>query len=134
MAGLRNCLSFRLTVTNHCRVRTQLEIGLSVLGEVTSLTDGATRIELDLTIDYAVYDYDGDGPVRDGQWTKRERAVYFKPAGDQDAYLDRGKSTLSQHQLDAEYNIDSLDDEGLVRYNRTQLRRVGWKRSKQNGL
>ncbi len=96
--------------------------------EVTSLTDGATRIELDLTIDYAVYDYDGDGPVRDGQWTKRERAVYFKPAGDQDAYLDRGKSTLSQHQLDAEYNIDSLDDEGLVRYNRTQVRRVGWKR------
>lgn len=104
------------------------------VSEVTPLTGGAIRIELDLTIDYTVEDYDGDGPVQGGRWTKHERAVYYKPAGDRQAYLDRSKSTVTERQLEAEYNVDSLDDEGLLRYNRTQLRRVRWKPLKQRGL
>ncbi len=99
---------------------------------VTPLTNGATRIELDLMIDYALEDYDGDGPVLGGHWTKRERAVFYKPAGGRRAYVDRRKSTVTQHQIEAEYNIDSLNDIDLVRYNRSQLRYAKWKPFKRD--
>lgn len=94
---------------------------------VTSLSDGTTRIELDLTLNYLVEDYDGSGPVRGGHWTKHARAVYIKPSGKRKAYLDKRSSTVTQHQIESEYNIDFLDDNDLARYNRSQLRRLGWK-------
>jgi hypothetical protein len=89
-----------------------------------SEVDRRTRIELGLTVKYEVY---GQNDTVTGRWTKHAKAVYIKPHGAREAYLDTADSTISQKQIDAEYNIDSLSDEDLVRYNRSQLRAAGWK-------
>jgi len=98
---------------------------------ITPISGGATRVELDLTINYNVEDYNGDGSIGEGRWTRRERAAYIKPAGNREARLDKRSSTVTEHQIESEFNIDSLDNNDLARYNRAQLRRIGWKPPKK---
>ena len=94
---------------------------------VTSLPNRSTRIEIDMMINYKVVDYKGDGSIGEGSWTRCERAVYLRPAGHREAHLDRRSSTVTQRQIESEFNIDSMDYNDLARYNHAQLRRIGWK-------
>jgi hypothetical protein len=87
--------------------------------------DGATtRVELALTVNYEV---DGPNITTARKWRNHARAVYFKTAGSREAYFSPSSSSISKKQFEAEYSDDSLDED-FIKFNRPQLKAVGWKR------
>jgi hypothetical protein len=78
-----------------------------------------------LTVNYDLFDV-RSGSVKKS-WSKQQRAVYVKTAGAKMAVLDEDQSNISQAEIDAVYDIDTLSEKDFVKYNRKELKGTGWK-------
>ena len=57
-------------------------------------------------------------------FTKKQKAVFSKGVGDQRERFDGARSNLSNEELEAVYNIDTLSDEDFLKYNYEELSQI----------
>jgi hypothetical protein len=85
--------------------------------------DAIARIEIEFAVKYLRGDL--SKPTQDASlFTKRQRAVFARHLSRKSFALDTTHSDLSQNELDAVYNIDSLTNEGFLKYNFKELSRL----------
>lgn len=87
------------------------------------LRNGIARIEIEFVVTYVRGDLskqEQDASL----FTKRQKATFFRPLSHKTSRLDTTNSDLSQEELDAVYNVDSLTNEGFLKYNFKELSRL----------
>jgi hypothetical protein len=57
-------------------------------------------------------------------WKKQQRAILVRSMKHKSPVLDLNRSSLSQPELDAVYNIDSLSSEDFLKYNYLELTQI----------
>lgn len=82
--------------------------------------NGIARIEIEFLVTYLRGDISKS--AQDAcLFTRRHKAVFIRQLSREGFALDTAKSDLSQNELDAVYNIDSLTNEGFLKYNFKEL-------------
>ena len=76
-----------------------------------------------LTVIYKV-EYSGFPTSELSLFTKRQKAVLVSSLGKGESSLDVAHSEMSQDEFDSIYNIDSMDQEEFLKYNRAELRTI----------
>jgi hypothetical protein len=82
---------------------------------------GAAKVEVEFAVSYSNYDDSGGNEML---WSKKQKAVYIRPFNSKRFILDPLKSGLSEKEIEAVYNIDSLTPEDLLKYNFEELRKI----------
>lgn len=86
------------------------------------LTNGLARIEIEFTVSYL--NEWSSGPQPAVLFTKRRKALFVGKPGRKALAFDAPHSTLSQRELDAVCNIDSLSNEDFLKYNFAELSHI----------
>ena len=82
--------------------------------------NGIARIEIEFVVEYLRGDTSTSAQDV-SLFTKRQKAVFIRQLNRGRFALDTAKSELSQNELDAVYNIDSLTNEAFLKYNFKEL-------------
>lgn len=93
------------------------------------IENNIAAVEVEFAVDYSTFDdTDNDIPL----WSKKQRAIFRKNLKSNKTKLETKKSSLSERELEAVYNIDSLTAKDLLKYNFEELKKIAiGKRVKQ---
>ena len=87
-----------------------------------TLTGDVVTAEIDYSVRYTIADF--HNPAENIiLFAKHQRATITKRLGRHEQF-DRKRSSLSERELDAVYNIDSLSDEDFLKYNYKELTQI----------
>ena len=85
-------------------------------------TGKGLRFEISLTATYNDWN-----PHDRILWTKHQKAVFIKTRNKQ-SVLDVSQSDISRRELESVYNIDTLTDSDMYKFNAKEIRASGWKK------
>jgi len=85
--------------------------------------NGVARIEIEFAVTYLREDL--SNPSLDAAlFTKKQKALFVGKLGRKRFALDATRSDLSQNELEAVYDVDSLTNESFLKYNLEELSRI----------
>lgn len=97
-------------------------------GRVTDVSSekGEFKIEISLRVSYDGW-IDVKGVETPVNWSKEQRAVFSKPDGTNQAIMKLADSNISEAELKAVYDVDTLGMDGFLKYNRKELKSLNIK-------
>lgn len=85
------------------------------------IENNVATVEVEFTVDYSTFDgTDNDIPL----WRKKQRAIFRTDLNLNKTKLDVRHSNLSEREIEAVFNIDSLTDKYLLKYNFEELKKI----------
>lgn len=86
-----------------------------------SIKHGVAAVNVDFAVSYSLFD---ENNKRIPLWSKKQKAVYRINLSSKKVTLVADNSDLSEHEIDNVYNIDSLSNEDLLKYNMRELIKI----------
>ena len=87
------------------------------------IRDGVAQIEIEFGVNYIGEEYP-DPPQKFVLFSKRQKAFFSGQPGHRQLSRDRINSILSQEEIDAVFNVNSLTNEEFLKYNFAELSQV----------
>lgn len=94
------------------------------------IENGKAQIEIEFTVNYTGWNEKSESDFL--LWRKKQKVVYIKSLNSKQKRIDSVKSDINQKEIDTIYNVDSLTDEDVLKYNFEELKTIAQEKGKRN--